>query len=247
MSSTAPSASSRSLPPVLGRLLRGSFWLALRSPLQAVIALWSIPLILGALGPDLNGAYYFAWGFGFVQFLFEFGMSSALQRQVSDAWTRDDRDAVDRALACGMIFYAAIAVVQVTVLLGIAYFALPHANYHGEAYRLIVKLLWLQALTAPGYGLTVVVSSVLQAARRYDFIPRLELGIVILRFLILIGGLAAGIDFFLIVVAQTAVQIGLSLGPAIWVMIRELGYVPQFRGATGPISGGSWESACTCS
>ena len=36
---------------------------------------------------------------------------------------------------------------------------------------LIVKLLWLQIVTAPCYGLSVVVSSVLQAARRYDFDP----------------------------------------------------------------------------
>ena len=59
------------------------------------------------------GAYGFAWGFGFFQFLFEFGMSSALQRQISDAWTRGDRAGVDRAIACGMNFYAAMALVQV--------------------------------------------------------------------------------------------------------------------------------------
>ena len=39
------------LPPVLGRLLSGTFWLALRTPLQAVFALWTIPLILQAIGP----------------------------------------------------------------------------------------------------------------------------------------------------------------------------------------------------
>src|SRR5262245_8974831 len=69
-----PGPSPRKLPPVLGRLLSGSFWLALRTPLQAVFSLWTIPLILQAVGSDAMGAYGFAWGFGFFQFLFEFGM-----------------------------------------------------------------------------------------------------------------------------------------------------------------------------
>jgi O-antigen/teichoic acid export membrane protein len=218
------------LPPVLGRLFSGTLWLTLKIPLQAIFAFWSVPLILHAV-PELNGAYYFAWGFGFLQFLLEFGMSSALQRQVSDHWTRGDRQGVDRSIACGMTFYAAMAVVQVAALLGIAYLALPHTDYHGKAYSLIVKLLWLQAITAPCYGLSTVVSSVLQAARRYDFIPRFEVAVIILRFLVLVGGLAAGVDFFVIVVTQTVVQIGLSLGPALWVMVYELGYRPHFGGA----------------
>ena len=33
------------------------------------------------------------------------------------------------------------------------------------------------------------------------------------------------------VAAQTAVQVGLGLGPALWVMVRELGHSPHFRGA----------------
>jgi len=103
--------SQRSLPPVLNRLFRGTLWLALKTPLQAIFAFWSVPLILHALGKDLNGAYYSAWGFGFLQFLLEFGMSSALQRQVSDQWTRGDRQGVNRAIACGMWFYTVLAVV----------------------------------------------------------------------------------------------------------------------------------------
>ena len=104
---------SRALPPVLGRLLSGTFWLALRVPLQVVFSLWTTRLILEAIGPDQMGAYRFAWGFGFFQLLFEFGISSALQRQISDSWTRGDREGVDRAIACGMNFYAAMALVQV--------------------------------------------------------------------------------------------------------------------------------------
>jgi hypothetical protein len=77
----------------------------------------------------------------------------------------------------------------------------------------------------------VVVSSVLQAARRYDFIPRLELAITILRFLALVAGLKSGIDFFYIIVAQTMIQVFLSLGPAVWVMVHDLGQMPRFRGA----------------
>src|SRR5262249_38060554 len=226
------SSASRVLPPVLGRLLSGTFWLALRTPLQAVFAFWSIPLVLAALGPDLLGAYGFAWGFGFIQFLLEFGMSSALQRQVAERWTRGDRAGVDRAIACGTSFYAFVALAQVLALLAVAYVALPYRGIGGEPYRLILKLLWLQAATAPCFGLSTVVSSTLQAARRDDFIPRLELVVATLRFLILWGGLSLGCDFFLVVAAQTATQIGLVLGPALWVMVRELGYVPHFRGAT---------------
>src|SRR5262249_34866252 len=45
-------------------------------------------------------------------------------------------------------------------------------------------------------------------------------------------GVSLSFDFFLVVTAQTAVQIGLVLGPALWVMVHELGYVPGLRGAT---------------
>jgi Na+-driven multidrug efflux pump len=228
--STTAISGTRALPPVLGRLLSGTFWLALRIPVQVVFSLWTIRLIGEAIGPDLWGAYRFAWGFGFFQMLFEFGVSSALQRQISDSWTRGDKAGVDRAVACGTNFYAAMALVQVAALLGVAYWALPYSEFQGDSYRLIVKLLWLQIVTAPCYGFSVVVSSVLQAARRYDFIPRLELAITVLRFLVLLVGLKCEVDFFRLVVAQTAVQVFLSLGPGLWVMIHDLGHVPHFQG-----------------
>jgi len=189
-------------------------------------------LILQAIGPFENGAYGFAWGFGFFQFLFEFGASSALQRQISEVWTRGDREGVNRAIACGMNFYLAMAILQIAALLGVAYWALPHSTLQPSSYPLVVKLLWLQAVTAPCFGFSVVVSSVLQAARRYDFVPRFELAIVILRFVVLFVGLRLlHINFFWVVAMQTAVQVGLGLGPALWVMIHELGFMPHFQGA----------------
>ena len=193
LSSAAPPMThdrAAAMPPVLGRLMRGTFFLALKTPLQAVIALVSIPLVQRYIGEDLNGAYVFAWSFGFFQFLLEFGMSSALQREVSHTWTRGDRAGVDRAIACGMNFYAAIALVQVAALLGVAYFVLPESKFRGRPaeLELVRKLLWLQAMTAPFYGLSAVVSSVLQAASRYDFFPRLELLVVVLRFALLALG-----------------------------------------------------------
>lgn len=220
----------RAMPPVLGRLLRGTFWLALRTPLQAVFIFWSVPLIIRAIGQDANGAYLFAWNFGFLQFLLEFGMGSALQRQVSDAWTRGDREEVDRVVTCGAIFYAVVALIQAAVLVWVIHWALPRSKYAGtgEPYDLIVRLLWLQVATAPTYGITMLVSSVLQAARRFDVIPRFEVGVVILRFAVLLAGLRLEVGFFWIVVIQTLTTIGLSLGPAIWVMVRELDYAPRF-------------------
>jgi Na+-driven multidrug efflux pump len=212
-------------------LLSGTFWLALRVPLQAVITLWTVRLILEAIGAEQNGAYRFAWGFGFFQFLLEFGVSSALQREVSDRWTRGDRAGVNRSIACGLNFYLTVALIQTAALLAVAYGAVPHTDYSPEARNLIRKLIWLQALTAPCYGISVVVSSVLQAARRYEFVPRIEVAVVILRFLILIVGLRAGVDFFILIAAQTALQIVLTLGPGIWVMVGELGHVPGLRGA----------------
>ena len=222
---------ARVLPPILGRLLSGTFWLALRVPLQVVFALWTTRLVLESVGPVQWGAYRFAWGFGFFQFLLEFGASSALQRQISEAWTRGDHDGVDRSIACGMTFYSVVAVVQMGALLAVAYWALPATAFLGDAYELIVKLLWLQVATTPCYGYSVLISSVLQAARRYDFIPRLELFSTIVRFLVLAVGLKSGFDFFLVVVAQTAVQIGMGPVPGLWVMVRELGHRPHFRGA----------------
>ena len=229
--SPAPIPATRTLPPVLGRLLNGTFWLALRVPLQALIALWQVRLILEAINADQMGAYKFAWGFGFFQFLLEFGVSSGLQREVSERWTRGDRAGVDRSIACGLNFYIVMALVQAAALLGVAYGAVPYTEFGPEDRSLIMKLIWLQAITAPCYGISVVVSSVLQAARRYEFVPRLELVAIVLRFLILLVGVRAKVDFFALVVAQTTLQIAMTLGPAIWVMIGELGHVPGLRGA----------------
>ncbi len=227
----ASPSGAAALPPVLGPLLSGTSWLALQVPLQIVFSLWSLRLIVEAIGPDGAGAYRFAWGFGFFQLLFEFGAGSALQRQVSDAWTRGDRAAVDRAIAVGMGFYAAMALAQAAALLAVAHLAVPHAGFEGASLRLVVGLLWLQAITAPCFGVSVVVSSVLQAARRYDVVPRCAVAITVLRFAVLVLGVKADIDFFWVVVAQTAVLVALRIGPALWVMVRELGHAPHFRGA----------------
>jgi O-antigen/teichoic acid export membrane protein len=221
----------RALPPVLGRLLSGTFWLALRALIQIVTSLWTIPLILQAVGHDGLGWYGWAWGWGFLQFLLEFGMSSALQRQVSEKWTEGDRAGVDRAIACGLNFYAAMALFQVVMLMVVAYAWLPLHDFSPEGRSLIVKLLWLQAVTAPCYGMSVVASSVLQAARRYDFVPRLEVLVVLLRFVVLFIGVNAGFNFFGVIVAWSMVPIILALLPAIWVMVHELGHAPSFRGA----------------
>jgi O-antigen/teichoic acid export membrane protein len=55
--------------------------------------------------------------------------------------------------------------------------------------------------------------------------------IIVLRFLVLLLGVKAGIDFFWVITAQTVLQVGLGLGPALWVMIHELGHWPHFHGA----------------
>ena len=228
----ASAAHARSLPPVLGRMLGGTFWLALRSPLQVLFAFWSLRIMLSTIGDAAMGAYGFAWGFGFLQFLLEFGMGSALQRQVSDCWTRGDRAGVERSIACGLNFYAAMACVQILALFAIYWYALPLSRYFGNpTYGLIQNLLLLQMATAPVFGLSTVVSSVLQAARRYDFLPRIDLAVITLRFLILAVGLSIGVDFFTVVAAQTVVQISLSLLPSLWVVTRQLGFRLRFRGA----------------
>jgi O-antigen/teichoic acid export membrane protein len=234
MSTVVPATATsgaRALPPVLNRLLSGTFWLALRVPLQVVLSLWTARLIVEAIGERAFGAYGFAWGFGFVQFLFEFGASSALQRAISEAWTRGDHDGVDRGIACGMNFYALVAVLQIAALFGVAYWGLPYTGLQADSYPLVVKLLWLQIVMTPCFGLSVVVSSVLQAARQYDFMPRFELASTILRFVVLAVGLKLKVPFFWVIVAQVMVQTGLGLAPALWVMVRELGHVPHFRGA----------------
>lgn len=228
---TATVSGTPAQPLILGRLLSGAVWLALQVLLQIGFSFWSLRLIVEAIGPDRAGAYRFAWGFGFLQLIFEFGASSALQRQIAVAWARGDRAGVDRAIACGMCFYAAMALVQAAALLAVAYLAVPHAEFDGASYRLVVRLLWLQAVTAPGFGISVVIAGVLQAARRYDLVPRCELAITVLRFVVLVLGVRAGIDFFWVAAAQTAVVMALRIGPALWVMDRELGCRLHFQGA----------------
>ncbi len=224
----APRA-ERSMPSLLGRMWRGTFWLMLKSPLQVVIALWSVPLVQHAIGADANGAYVFAWGFGFIQLLLEFGMGAALQRQLSLAWTQGDREGVNRLMACGLTFYAVMALIQMAILLAIAYLGLP-ARFQGESRRLIVGLLWIQALSAPFFGVLSVASSVLLAARRYQILPVSELILMVLRFAILLVGLREGVDLRVIVAIQTVVFLAGMLAPALWVIVRELDCVPDFAG-----------------
>lgn len=218
--------------PILGRVLSGSFWLALKTPIAAICAFWTVPLMIRTYGDDQFGAYGFAWGFGFFQMLLEFGMSSALQRQVVTAWARGDRPAVERSLASGMVFYGVMTLIQASLLLLVAYFAVPLTEYGPDEKRLIIRLLWLQALTAPCWGLSTVISSVLQAAHRYEVIPRFEVLAVIGRFLILVFGIQVGWPIFTVLILQTIVQIVLILGPAIWIAVVEFGSVPGFRGAS---------------
>lgn len=217
-------------PPVLGRVLSGTFWMALKTPIAVVIALWSIPLTQRYIGPVANGDYVFAWNFGFIQFLLEFGMGSALQKQMVDAYTRGDRDMVNRTIACGMNFYAAVAVVQMLILGAIAHAGLLPARFQGNP--LVLGVLWILILSTPFLGISTVVGSVLQAARRYEFLPKLELAIVVARFGLLWLGFWTGADFLWIVAGQVALQVGLSLIPSLWVMVNELGYRPHFGGAT---------------
>jgi len=229
VSSAAPIVDPRPAPSTLGRMMRGTFWLALKTPVSIVVALWSIPLTQKYIGLSSNDAYVFAWGFGFIQFVLEFGMASALQRQMVAAWERGDRDGVDRTIACGMSFYAVVSAVQMLILLAIAHGGLLPARFRGNP--LVVGLLWVQILTTPFFGMSVVVGGVLQAARRYEFIPRLELAIVVLRFGLLWLGYWTGAPFLLVVAGQVAIQIGLSLGPSLWVIVEKLGHVPHFGGA----------------
>ncbi len=226
---TSATVDTASAPPILNRLMRGTFWLALKTPVSMIIALWSIPLTQRYIGFEQNDAYLFAWGFGFVQLVLEFGMSSTLQKQMVDAWARGDREGVDRTIACGMNFYAVVTVVQVAILLAITYGALPFTKFRGNS--LVISLLWVQILTTPFFGISAVVSAVLQAARRYEFLPRLELAIIVSRFGLLWAGYWSGAPFLMVVAGQVAIQIGLSLGPSLYVMVRELGHIPHFGGA----------------
>jgi O-antigen/teichoic acid export membrane protein len=226
---SAPSdpQSERPATPILASLWRGTAWLALKMPLQIVIAFWSIPMIQRAIGADANGAYVFAWGLGFIQLLLEFGMGAALQQQLAHAWAVGDRPRVGRLIGLGMTFYAAVAVIQVAILLAIAYLGLP-PKFHGESRRLIIGLLWVQALSAPFYGLMTVTSCVLQAGGRYELLPRIDLLVMILRFAVLVAGLRAGVDFLAIVAVQTIILLAGTLVPALRVMRRDLGCVPHF-------------------
>ena len=90
----------------------------------------------------------------------------------------------------------------------------------------------MQALTAPCWGLSTVVSSILQAAHRYEVIPRFEVLAVLGRFLALVLGIRYGVPLLYVVWIQTIVQIVLILGPAVWIAVREFGMVPGFRGAS---------------
>ena len=229
VSSVAPTSTIDPLPPsILGRVMRGTFWLGLKMPVQVVIALYSIPLTQRYIGEEANGAYVFAWGYGYIQFLLDFGMGSSLQRQMVDAYARRDRDAVNRTIACGMNFYTGVALIQVAFLLWLVNGGLP-VNFRGN--NLVIGVLWVQILATPFFGLSTVVGGVLQAAGRYDFIPRLEMAIVILRFGCLMVGYWTHAEFLTVVVVQIVIQIGLSLVPSLWVMVRDLGFVPHFGGA----------------
>ena len=61
--------------------------------------------------------------------------------------------------------------------------------------------------------------------------PRLEVAITILRFVVLVVGLKSGIDFLLGRRGPDRHPGRPGAGAGLWVMIRELGHLPHFRGA----------------
>ena len=71
--SSANAHSGIRLRPLAQRQFRIPPWLVLRTLLQAVFVFWSVPLVLHAIGPEANGAYNFAWGFGFLVGAVRFG------------------------------------------------------------------------------------------------------------------------------------------------------------------------------
>ena len=182
----------------------------------------------------LMGAYGFAWGFGFFQFLLEFGMSSALQRQISetlDAGRPRGGRPGDR-LRDDLL--RRVAVVQVAALLAVA--ALRPARHSGSARRIVPPD--RPAPLAPGGD-----GPLLRAHRRSSPASSRRRGGTTSSRGWSSGssssgswscwaGLTAGVDFFRDRGwRRRSLQIGLSLGPALWVMVRELGHVPHFRGA----------------
>jgi O-antigen/teichoic acid export membrane protein len=212
--------------PLLASLFRGTFWSAARLPLQAALAFWSVPIVQHAIGRELNGAYVFALGFGFLQPLLEFGMGSALQRELSEAWARGDRDEVDRVASCGLAFYGAATLAQIILLLFIITYAVPHTAFGPSEKVLITRLMWIQVASAPFFGLSVVVSGLLRADRRFVLMPKLDLAVMASQFGALVACLRLGFGIFPAVAAQKAVQITLGLGPALWVVLHELGFRP---------------------
>ena len=217
MSTATPATSAmsgtRTLPPVLGRLLSGTFWLALRVPLQVVFSLWTTRLVLEAIGPDAERGLPVRLGIRVfpvpLRVRRQLGVAAADLRRLDARRPRGGRsgDRLRDELLRGDGAPAGRGAAG-RGLLGAA----AHARFEVSSYPLVVKLLWLQAVTAPCFGISVVVSSVLQAARRYDFVPRFELAITVLRFVVLVLGVKSGFDFFWVVAAQTAVQVGLGSG-----------------------------------
>ncbi len=169
---TTAGSTTRALPPVLGRLLSGTFWLAAAgSDAGGIRPLDHTPRLAGNR-PRIQRRLQVCLGFWLLPDALRVRHQFRARAQISDSWTRGDRQGVDRAVSCGLNFYAATALVQVAALLGVAYWALPHSKFAVDSRSVLSNILSLQLLGDPNHGISVAAAGFIQA-QQYRFIVKL--------------------------------------------------------------------------
>ena len=227
-----PMSGTRTLPPVLGRLLSGTFWLALRVPLQAVFSLWTIRLVLES--DRRRGMRGHTGSPGDLAF-FSSSSSLAPARRCRGRSPMRGRVAIGRR-SSGRSPAGSTSTWQWRSSRLRRFWAWPTGHCRTGRYRGELLPADGEASLAPGgdgtmlryLGGRVECASSGTAVRLRAAVRAGDHGLAVHH---LVLGVKSGVDFFWVVAAQTAVQVGLGLGPALWVMIRELGHWPHFHGA----------------
>ena len=221
------------LPPILGRLLTGTFWLALRVPLQAVFCALDDAAGRGSDRPGPERGLQVCVGVRVLPVLVRvrselgppaanLGCVDARRPRRGGPLDRLWHDASTPPWPCFRWWPS----------WRWRYWALPHTALDGRVVRSDRQaplapdrdgaLLWIFGAgleRAPG-----------RAALRLHAAARTVQHDRAVRRCCWWGS-SPGVDFFLVVVAQTVLQIGIGFIPGLWVMVRELGHRPHFRGA----------------
>ena len=198
------------------KLVTNTFFNLLGRSWSFVLALLLTPFILGHLDVSEFGTWVLLSIFinSFTLYGLDFGLGTSFIKHISEYYTHEDYDRINRVLFSGLVFYGmfGIAIISLGLLLEKPLFNLLHISDASDAYFIVL-------LSCAVSNIATMFLSVFKGIQRMDKSNSLEITISILNALGTIFFLEAGLGVLgLAVNALVNVSCALVLG--LWVVQR---------------------------